>query len=273
MEKKFLIYMNTFDPTSGGQVAMHKLCHDIRSLDRESYTTSVRSHSKLNAPFLGKEEILMDECVVIYPEIVHGNPLNAKHVVRWILNTPGVCGGVGDGFYNNISDNDLIYKYSPFFDYNGPIDGYLRCSFIDYDIFKNKNYSRDIDECFFIKKNGIKTQYHSHSAINLANFQHDWIASAELFNRCKKFYCYDNECFWVTLAALCGCVVVVIPNTDLTSEEWKSHFPYNKYGIAFGEDEIKWAEETLNLVLDNCIDCQKNDLLSVKDMIKKCDEL
>jgi|LakMenEpi03Aug12_release.lakeMendotaPanAssembly.Ray.scaffolds.fasta_scaffold128763_1 hypothetical protein len=273
MEKTFLIYMDSFDPSSGGQVAMHKLCHDIKSIGRVAYITSKSTHYKLNSPFLGDSTILLDDCVVVYPEIVHGNPINAKHVVRWILNTPGNCGGVGDGFYRNKSDTDLIFKYSSFFHYDGKINGYLRCSFIDYDIFKNTNKLRDISECFLVKKGGMSKQYHSNNAINLAHYQHNWEATAELFNRCEKFYCYDNECFWVTLAALCGCTVIVIPNTDLTSHEWKTHFPYNKYGIAFGIDELEWANNSKHLVLQNCLDHQIEDLKSVKVMINKCDNL
>ena len=102
--------MNLFDPSSGGQVAMHKLCHDINSLGRTSYITSSDTHYKLKSPFLGDRSIDMDNCVVIYPEITHGNPLGARHVVRWILNTPGLCGGVGNGFYNHKLDSDLIFK-------------------------------------------------------------------------------------------------------------------------------------------------------------------
>lgn len=273
MEKVFLIYIDSFDYTSGGQVAMHKLCHDIRQLGYEAYITSEQTHPKLNTVFVGDKRLSKKNCVVIYPEIVHGNPLNANYVVRWVLNTPGVCGGVGEGFYNNLNDKDLIYKYSPFFEYKGKVDGILRCSFIDYDIFTNRHITRDIDECFLIKKGGMQKQLHTNNAVNLANFQHDWHRAAELFNRCKRFYCYDNECFWVTLAALCGCVSVVIPNTTLESVSWKEHFPYNKCGVAFGLEEVKHAEETIRDVYNNCIKCQQSDLELVQAMINKCNVL
>ena len=54
-----------------------------------------------------------DKTVVIYPEATNGNPLKAKHVVRWILNTPGVCGG--DGVYET---TDHIFLYHDFYTVN-----------------------------------------------------------------------------------------------------------------------------------------------------------
>lgn len=273
MGKKFLIYMSNFDPSSGGQVAMHKLCHDINEVGGEAFITSTHTHPKLNAPFLGGVTLPIDDCVIIYPEIVHGNPINAKHVVRWILNTPGNCGGVGRGFYENKKDTDLVYKYSTFFEYNGLVTGMMRTSYIDFDLFKNNNTVRDIKECFFIKKGGMTTNIHSNDAIDFSRFQSNWVEASNILNRCETFYCYDNECFWVTLAALCGCVVVVIPNTELPSGEWKEHFPFNKYGIAFGMDELQWAKDTISLVHQNCLDQQEKDKESIRKMMDDCDKL
>jgi len=273
MEKKFLIYIDSFDPSSGGQVALHKLCHDIRSLDREGYITCPQTHSKLNASRPTSNLGDIDNIVVIYPEIVHGNPLQSKHVVRWILNTPGKCGGVGDGFYKHKKDTDLIYKYSPFFEYDGSEDGMLRSTFIDYECFNNKGLNRDVESCFLVKKGGISEIKHDQNSINFSYYQSNWENAAHLLNRCKYFYCYDNECFWVTLAALCGCIPIVIPNTDLTFDQWTNAFPFNKYGISFGLDMISYARETIHKVESHCKDLQREDLENLDLMIKRCDLL
>lgn len=276
MEKKYLIYIDQFDPSSGGQVVLHKLCHDLRSLGKEAYVFCEQTHPKLNASSIyGILPITnIDEWVVIYPEIYHGNPLNAKHVVRWILNTPGKCGGGNkDLFYKTLNSNDLIYKFSPFFEYNGQYNGILRTTFIDYEIFYNKNMKRQYKECFLIKKGGIATQIHSNGAINLAQYQHDWNAASNILNQCERFICYDNECFWVTLAALCGCLPVVIPNNNITSNQWKEYFPFNKYGVAFGLEEEYIAQQELSLVKQHCLDTQNEDLLSVQQLISDCEKL
>jgi hypothetical protein len=97
--------------------------------------------------------------------------------------------------------------------------------------------------------------------------------AADFLNRVKYMYCYDNECFWVTLAALCGCIPVVIPNNGLDSATWKHYFPFNKCGVAFGVDEIKQAQSELSLVEEHCMSVQINDLNKVKQFIAKCDQL
>ncbi|MEI7705657.1 MAG: hypothetical protein WCK73_13785 [Deltaproteobacteria bacterium] len=48
------------------------------------------------------------DAVVIYPEIVSGNPLRARKVVRWVLNSPGLLGG--DAFY---ADSEMVFAYDP----------------------------------------------------------------------------------------------------------------------------------------------------------------
>lgn len=271
--KKFLISIDNFDPTSGGIVAMHKLCNDIIDLGREAYVTARASHNKLKTPFIGSREMKTNEWVVVYPEIVHGNPYSFKHVVRWVLNTPGVCGGVGSGFYDRKLPTDLVFKYSPFFKYDGIIDGHLRCTFIDYDTFNNKNVDRDIESMFFTKKGGMSKKYHPDGSLDFARYQFNWELAAQMLNRCKYFYCYDNECFWVTLAALCGCIPIVIPNTTLSFDDWSTFFPFNKYGISFGIENIKYAVDTINMVENHCRQIQQVDLEGVGNFINLCDNL
>src|SRR5262249_28693770 len=48
------------------------------------------------------------DSIVVYPETVSGNPLKAKKVVRWTLNTPGLIGG--DTFYSN---EEMVFVFSP----------------------------------------------------------------------------------------------------------------------------------------------------------------
>ena len=48
-----------------------------------------------------------DNTIVIYPEIISGNPLNCKNIVRWILLELGI--EMPSDHFRNWQINDLIY--------------------------------------------------------------------------------------------------------------------------------------------------------------------
>ena len=49
---------------------------------------------------------------------------------------------------------------------------------------------------------------------------------------------------------MCGCISVVIPDGVKTKEEWRDGWSLHKYGIAYGEDDIPRAIETLPLLFE-----------------------
>jgi hypothetical protein len=51
-----------------------------------------------------------ERVIVVYPEVVSGNPLGAKHVVRYVLNHPGLLGG--DTSYN---PDELVIYYADYY--------------------------------------------------------------------------------------------------------------------------------------------------------------
>lgn len=63
----------------------------------------------------------------------------------------------------------------------------------------------------------------------------------------KTFYSYDPIACYSQLAALCGCVSVVVPRPGLTKEEWLTE-PGMTYGVAYGEADIPNAMATAHLV-------------------------
>jgi hypothetical protein len=50
------------------------------------------------------------------------------------------------------------------------------------------------------------------------------------------------------MAALCGCQSVVIPSQDLSSEEF---YNVQKYGIAYGLENIDFAKLTYSKMIDD----------------------
>ena len=83
-----------------------------------------------------------NNAIVIYPEIVIGNPLNAKTVVRYLLCFPGAIGGDG-----KFADTDLLFTYSSVYSPGSPV---LTIPVIE-DFFRNEGRTRK-GNCFWVGK-------------------------------------------------------------------------------------------------------------------------
>jgi hypothetical protein len=274
MNKKiYIVDIATFLPNSGGIVAMHKLCHDLNSIGETSYITSPITHKHLNAPFVKDRKFSKQDTVVIYPEITYGNPLKSNYVVRWALNTPGRCAGVAENtFYDGLKPTDLIFKYSDYFTLKNNVDcqGLLTTTFVDKTYFYESQTTRT-GSAFFIKKGGTNKMVHPKDSIDLSSSEHDWNYMGNVLRNVEYFYCYDNACFWVVLAAICGCIPIVIPDSDMSADEWYSKFPHKKCGVAYGLDNIQHAKDTRQYVQQNLKDFYEKQLDTVKNLVKVCE--
>jgi hypothetical protein len=90
---------------SNGITAMHHLCHSLNLAGADArmmlefnneifFSHPTQSNPVFNTPLLKVEdENILREAIVIYPEVMHGNPLanaGAHRVVRWMGNKEGV---------------------------------------------------------------------------------------------------------------------------------------------------------------------------------------
>src|SRR6185295_8456760 len=94
---QFVIYCPPYTEKSSGVRALHRLCHLLNTAGYRAvvHTRTLGPHSvnkKWQTP-LWSEGSTAESTVVIYPEIIVGNPLQAKRIVRWTLNYPGVFAG------------------------------------------------------------------------------------------------------------------------------------------------------------------------------------
>src|SRR5439155_5957130 len=112
-----IFYVDAPDYTymHSGVRCLHLLCHHLNRLGYRAYVGTQVTHPDLNTPHADasmldqfRKDGLTD--IVIYPEVVAGNPLKAKQVVRYLLNKPGYFTGVGmetygtDDFYVHFAD-------------------------------------------------------------------------------------------------------------------------------------------------------------------------
>lgn len=194
--------------------------------------------------------LLMDDnTIVIYPETVKGNPLNAKNVVRWILLDLGL--EVPHNHFLNWQSNDIVYHWEPSkLNYTKQlVNIWLNPHIHKMDI----KFNRRDKNCYGLKKmqwiprslHKNMTTIHNTRDITIDNLHIPQIVKT--FNQSKLFYCYDPNTFFTIMAPLCGCATVLHPIDGVSREEYfKSRILYHHptqfcfdFGIAYGNDPME----------------------------------
>jgi len=263
MKKNVLVWIPSFfDLGCGGLNVQFELCRVLKELGvNVKIYSPVKVKNSIFNDYYDYNDFDLNETVVIYGETISGNPLNAPYVVRWVLAPLGIC--IGHDQFITWGNNDLVYyfnseekfKNSP--EKVGSIYKFLNFLYISKYIKNNNRCCRN-GICYTTRKG-----YSYHSIINkISNSfevkrNHGIIECVNIFNTYEYFYSYDPLTFLTVIAAMCGCVSIVMKVEGLSKEEWLSTiapFEYLKetgeplYGIAYGEEEIEFAKRTLHLV-------------------------
>lgn len=247
---KILITSPSYTNKHGGILVLHKLSHILNELGYESYM--IREHPKLgkcglnpkfNTKQLDISKIDKVNDIIVYPEIVLGNPYGVANVVRYVLYFNSIR-----KTYTTWGDKDFWLYYRDEF-YDGIKDkNILQIVDSKIDYFKDLKLDRTVDACFLIKKfnkyNQPFIQKHPNNAIEVVGFEDEYYL--DIFNKCKRFYSYDNETHISVIAALCGCESIIVPRDGISKEEWLRKNQTRQYGIAYGLDD-----------LDNCKNVDK----------------
>jgi hypothetical protein len=278
--KPIVVNAPSFDETGGGSIALHYLVDRLRNIGLDAYvypilfldeypkwpglrpaarlmiflrnlrrrmmlTMRFRTHPSMDTPIASKK--MLRNSVAVYPEIVSGNPLRAKYVVRWLLHRPGFL-------KKNVifgSDEFTFFFQDAFREGHEWVDpdNLLRVRWVRDDIYFNRGFPERSGACRLIRKGKLSGSLApaEDDAIIIDDMSHE--EKAEIFNRCKFLYCHDPYTMYCLYAALCGCIPVVIPQPDLSKEDWRSTYPF-KHGIAYGIEEAQWAADTRNELLE-----------------------
>ena len=227
----------------------------------------------------------LNNCIVIYCEGIQGNPLNAPHVVRWMLSELGK--NVPYEFVNSWGKNELVYYFNSELKFNdypekmGNIYKLLTIIYINPDI-NNYNNSERNGYCYTMRKSfmhkNIKSIHPSDSfEVTKDHNQEEYI---QIFNKHKYFISYDPLTFLSIIASLCGCISIVYPIEGKSKKDWLSmgalseYFKYkndyNIYGIAYGDSpkEIEYATKTIHMVKDQWNDIKKYELKYIQNFIE-----
>jgi len=222
--KPYTIFSPPFDPVSGGIRVMYGLYAWLLAKGQIAFLNAKFEHS---------------DCVAVYPEIQQGNPAEAFTVVRYILNTPGIMGGVIDGAFKsgptNFSDSDILYYFSRLF---GETDDkhYMFLPICNMHLFKDQKKLRNKTAYFIGKGFELKHDKHPKDAILIdREFAQDQSALADLLNECSVLYNYDPVTAMTEIARLCGTRIVQFPSS-YTKEEFSKYEP-TMMGMSWDEDE------------------------------------
>jgi len=230
MYKPYVLSSPDFDPTSGGIRVMWGLYGWLLAKGQIAYMNRYPNVDR----------------IAVYPEIVHGNPMGAKTVVRYLLNTPGVMGATDQ--YGNFTPGptsfdptDSIYVFSKLFDTVGvKEDHVLFLPILNMHLFKDQKKKRT-KTCYLIGK-GTNRRQHPEGSIELTReFSSDQGALADLLNECQVMYCYDKISAMMEVARLCGCRVMYYGEYD--ENELRKYEPgLNGIGI-LGEEKTLDIDE------------------------------
>lgn len=196
-------------------------------------------------PFFNKKDT-----IVIYPEIAFGNLLKAENIVRWLLyhykyeNIP-----------NAYSPNDLFICYREKFN-SWKLNP--ECKKVQINDFNSKlyfqyNWGERKEKCFLIRKGHYRNDLPKEFDGEVIDFHTPERDIVRIFNEYKYCYIYDTQTFYTKIAAICGCIPIVVVEKGKKRSDYLTQTDNPGYGIAYGNtpEEIEYAISTRDLLLSS----------------------
>lgn len=248
--KPYIIWSPGYNYWSSGVRALHLLCHALNVHERRTnHYPSFKAflwpesgqgfavHPGLETPILSMHPEYQNyyqsngiNPIVIYPEKIRDNPLQAKKVVRWLLAPPGLYGGPTE------FPGEDIWSYLPGIARNMGSDKVLRIPVSDTSIFypPEQRYGGRAGACFYAHK---YDKIHGKELLpitdGMTRIEGKPEVVADLLRKSNACYTYENSQI-IQEAQLCGCPVVLIRT------EYFNQFPESAGHIAHG---IRWHDE------------------------------
>ena len=262
---KFLLgysYVGSIE-NSGGLRALQKLVNVLTDYDHTVYVFGECFANSKTISINDVSEIYSDDLIVIYPEVVGENPFNCKHVVRWILYHTA-----HRGIELSWSDTDDYFYYSYYYETLRKEPKKMLAAYdFRLDEFWDFGYERE-GYCHLNKKNNVDPYFAE--KYNSEHLPPNWDQKIELFNRKKYFITYDDSTYYICVAALCGCIPIVLYQEK--TPEYNEKTPHVKYGVAYGFEEIEYAKETLHLMRPNLEELERKSIETIKSFIEYWEE-
>lgn len=188
-------------------------------------------------PYIDKENT-----IVIYPEVVFGNPLHAKNVVRWLMyhypykeNTTAY------------SSNDLFIAYRNFFNSPSlnPRNFIVAQNYFDSNLYHQYNFGERKGNCYILRKGRKRNDLPKEFDGPIFDDNMSQKELVRIFNECKYCYSYDTQTFYTKIAAICGCISIVVMEPEKNISDYLGPNETHE-GVAYGEtpEQIEYAINT-----------------------------
>lgn len=289
----FVIYSPSYDEKIGGSIALHRLCDLINKEGGQAYLYPMRPHFNIEKPIISACDVIFHflrnikksnfkrfsefntpiasfwnkrNAIIVYPEIISGNPLRGRKVVRWLLHKPGFHTGL-----IRYNPKDLVFYFQDAFNEHNldlKIGGELQVVYPRTDVYKKTNFGERSGTCYLLRKGKEREILHDlNNSTLIDDLSHEQIA--KIFNQTEKLISYDAYTMYSQYAAVCGCISIVVPEKGIDKKNWQP-VEELRYGISYGFDEIEWATKTQEKVADYLNSRESSSSQSVKRFIAFC---
>ncbi len=284
----YYIMARQYNGSSAGIMVLHLLCHHLNMRGYPAFLATFgevnyQTRAGLVTPILDNKTINFYtqqklNPIVIYPDIVKGNPLNASCVVRYLLNHPGLLGGDSE-----FVKDDIIFTYTKKIaekmGINTPQTLFMPIS--DADVFyPPKNQPVRSGSCFYASK---YKSFHRGKLFGVTNNAVEITRQlsnsqttqevADLLRQSEIFYTYEDSSL-ITEAMLCDCPVVMVKNQFFDGEPL-AHYELGNEGYSTNSDpdNIENARKTIPIARQKFIDAVENFWPQFDNFIKITQEL
>lgn len=213
-----------------------------------------------------------DDTIVVYPEIVFGNPLAAKHVVRWLLGFNRYKDVfIGEQPYDK---EDMFICYREIFndDQLNPTCREVTLQHFNYELYKRWNYGYREGSCFIIRKGINRPDLPPTVPGTVLDHLSDE-EKVKIMNQCRYCYSFDTQTFYSIVAAICGCVSIVIPEPGKKREDYLCEGEKG-WGIAYGTamEELEFACNTQKELEKWIEDFDVQNHMNIQKFLDYCQE-
>lgn len=186
--------------------------------------------------------------IIVYPEMVYGNPLHGKNVVRWLLYHYKYKNDK-----NAYRKEDLFICYRDIFnDWDLNPKGYKVCTpYYDKSTYKQYNFGDRKGKCYILRKGHERKDLPDKFDGPVIHYGMTEKEIVKVLNEHLFCYSYDTQTFYTSIAAICGCIPIIVMEEGKTKEDYLGNRDSKPYGKAYGdsEKEIQWAISTRDQLL------------------------